>query len=67
MEIDTAATNLGATRSELVRAAMRQYLRQLAVDEQLLARVRSVPRADEDTLGRQALAARRARRARATG
>jgi hypothetical protein len=64
-EIDGAADRLGATRSELFRAAVRGYLRQLEKDEALLARTRAVQRGrDEDALATQALASRRSRRSR---
>jgi metal-responsive CopG/Arc/MetJ family transcriptional regulator len=61
-DIDEAARRLGATRSELFRAALRQHLRQLAKDEALLSRVRAVPRARaEADLAQRALTRRRAR------
>jgi Arc/MetJ-type ribon-helix-helix transcriptional regulator len=62
-EVDDAAFRLGATRSELFRAALRTYLRQLARDDALLSRVRTVPRgSSEEALAEGARAARRARR-----
>lgn len=63
--LDATARRLGATRSELIRAAFRSYLRQLEKDEGLLTRTRATPRSeDEEVLAAQALAARRARRSR---
>jgi metal-responsive CopG/Arc/MetJ family transcriptional regulator len=64
-EMDSVAVRLGATRSELFRAALRGYLRQLEKDEALLARTRAVPRGtNEEALAAQALSARRTRRSR---
>ena len=64
-QLDATARSLGATRSELIRAAFRSYLRQLEKDDALLARARSIPRSeDEEALATRALAARRARRSR---
>lgn len=61
-DIDAAAQRMSATRSELVRAAVRQHLRQLDRDETVLHRARAVPRvATEAELARRALARRRAR------
>lgn len=63
-DLDAAAQRMGATRSELVRAAVRQHLRQLDRDEALLRRARAVPRvASEAELARRARAGRRARQA----
>lgn len=62
-EADDAARRLGATRSELFRAALRQHLRQLQQEELLLRRVRSVPRGAEEALADRAVASRRARQA----
>lgn len=63
--VDAAAHRLGATRSELFRAALRQHLRQLERDDAMLRRVRSVRRADSEAeLAERALATKpRARRA----
>jgi Arc/MetJ-type ribon-helix-helix transcriptional regulator len=64
-ELDATAQRLGATRSELIRAALRSYHRQLQKDEALLSRTRGLPRSEgEEALAAQALAARRARRSR---
>lgn len=61
--VDDAARAMSATRSELVRAALRDFLRQVAKDEALLTRARTrTPQIAEDELARTALAARRARR-----
>ena len=62
-DVDEAAHRLGATRSELFRAALRQHLRQLEKDEALLRRVRAVSRGDEKALAQRALTRRRARQA----
>ena len=62
-DVDSAALRLGATRSELFRAALRGYLGQLARDDALLSRVRTVPRgSSEEALAAGARLARRARR-----
>jgi hypothetical protein len=62
-DVDSAALRLGATRSELFRAALRGYLGQLARDDALLSRVRAVPRGSgEEALAEGSRAARRARR-----
>lgn len=63
--VDEACRALSATRSELVRAALRNFLRQTARDEALLTRVRTTtPNKPEEELAAQALASRRARRQR---
>ena len=61
--VDEAARALSATRSELVRAALRDFLRQIARDEALLARARTrTPQMTEEELASTTLASRRARR-----
>ena len=62
-EVDAAAARLGATRSELFRAALRGYLQRLERDDRLLNRVRAIPRGEsEEVLAAQARSARRSRR-----
>ena len=64
-DIDNAAARLDATRSELLRAAVRGYLRNLAAEEALVAGVRSGRQnTPEDVLAAQGLTARRSRRSR---
>lgn len=61
--VDEAARALSATRSELVRAALRDFLRQIARDEALLTRARTgTPQMTEEELASTTLASRRARR-----
>ena len=61
--VDEAARALSATRSELVRAALRDLLRQIARDEALLTRARTrTPQMTEEELASTTLASRRARR-----
>jgi metal-responsive CopG/Arc/MetJ family transcriptional regulator len=61
--VDAAARAMSATRSELVRAALRNFLRQLAKDEALLTMARTgTPQMAEVELARSALSSRRARR-----
>lgn len=61
--VDAAARALSATRSELVRAALRDFLKNMAREEALLTRVRTTaPRMSEEELANHTLAARRARR-----
>lgn len=64
-QLDAMAERLGATRSELIRAAFRCYVHQREKDDALLARVREqfVDETEED-LAARALAARRARNSR---
>lgn len=61
--VDDACRALSATRSELVRAALRDFLGQLARDEAVLTKVRlTTPNQSEEDLAAQARASRRARR-----
>lgn len=61
--VDEACRALSATRSEVVRAALRDFLRQLARDEALLASVRTkAPDGSEEELAERASVSRRARR-----
>lgn len=64
-QVDEACRALSATRSELVRAALRGFLRQLQRDESLLTRVRATaPNKSEEEIAQEMIASRRARRER---
>ena len=62
-ELDGAAERLSATRSELVRAALRDYLRRLRRDDAVLARFREsmAGAGTEEEIAAAALAHRRSR------
>ena len=62
--VDDAAHQVSATRSELVRAALRDYLRRLRREEAALSKARAAvgDEPDEESLAQTVVAGRRLRR-----